>query len=210
MKIAIYYKVLLAIILFLPLTGLSQGSLYYFQEAKTWEFGPRIGFTTSIINSKGDPNIQKGIKMGVVGGVFARYQLANQWALQGDLGYSIRGNKNDVTNIESGYVDFSIVPTRNIKYRMFGRDHTFDFFIGPGISFLTSSNDKSGNISNITDFLSSSEFNVVVGGSLPLGRVLLTATNRIGISNLIGSPTASSDASWHSFSTEWTAAYRFK
>jgi hypothetical protein len=210
MKIVIYYKILLFIILLLPFSGLSQGNMYYFQEAKTWEFGPRIGFTTSIINSKGDPNIQKGIKMGLVGGLFARYQWANQWALQGDLGYSTRGNKNDVTNIQSGYVDFSIMPTRNIKYRMFGGDHTFDFFVGPGVSFLTSSKDKSGNLSNITDFLSSSEFNIVVGGSLPLGHFMLTATNRIGVSNLLGPSMASSESSWHSFTTEWTAAYRFK
>jgi hypothetical protein len=184
--------------------------MYYFQEAKTWEFGPRIGFTTSIINSKGDPNIQRGIKMGLVGGIFARYQLADQWALHSDLSYSTRGNKNDVTNIESSYVDFSIVPTRNIKYKMFSGDHTFDFFVGPGISFLTSSKDKSGNLSNITDFLSSTEFNVVIGGSLPFGPVLLTATNRMGLSSLIGPPTTSSNSSWLSFTTEWTAAYRFK
>jgi hypothetical protein len=195
MKGAIYYKVLLAIILFLPLTGLSQGNVYYYQEAKTWEFGPRIGFTTSMINSKGDPNIQRGIKMGLVGGIFARYQLADQWALHSDLSYSTRGNKNEVTNIESSYLDFSIMPTRNIKYKMFGGDHTFDFFVGPGISFLTSSKDKSGNLSNITDFLSSTEFNVVIGGSLPFGLVLLTATNRIGLSSLIEPPTTSSNSS---------------
>ena len=210
MKVSILSTVLIGFILFLPLIGISQGNLYYYQEAKTWEFGPRIGFTTSMINSKGEPNIQRGIKMGLVGGVFVRYQLADQWALHSDLSYSTRGNKNDVTNIENGYVDFSIVPTRNIKYTMFGGDHTFDFFLGPGISFLTTSEDKSGNLSNITKFFSATEFNIVLGGSLPFGPVLLTATNRIVVSNLIGPPSASPDSSWHSFTTEWTAAYRFK
>ncbi len=73
----------------------AQDNLYYFQEAKTWEFGPRIGFTTSMINSTGDPNIQRGIKVGLTGGIFARYQLADQWALHTDLGYSTRGNKSE-------------------------------------------------------------------------------------------------------------------
>lgn len=209
MKATIYHSVL-AFILFLPLAGISQSNLYYYQEAKTWEFGPRIGFTTSMINSKGDPNIQRGIKMGLVGGVFARYQLAEQWALHSDLSYSTRGNKNDVTNIQNGYIDFSIVPTRNIKYKMFGGEHTFDFFIGPGISFLTSSEDKSGNLSNMTNFLSSTEFNIVLGGSLPFGPVLLTATNRLGVTSLIGPPVASTESSWNSFTTEWTIAYRIK
>ena len=210
MKVIIYHRILIGLILFLPLTGISQSNLYYYQEAKSWEFGPRIGFTTSMINSKGDPNIQRGVKVGLVGGIFARYQLADQWALHSDLSYSTRGNKNDVTNIENGYVDFSIVPTRNIKYMMFGGEHTFDFFIGPGISFLTNSEDKSGNLSNITDFLSSTEFNIVLGGSLPFGPVLLTATNRIGVTSLIGPPVASSESSWNSFTTEWTIAYRIK
>ena len=124
----------------------SQGNLYYYQAAKTWEFGPRIGFTTSVINSKGEPNLEQGIKMGLVGGIFARYQLADQWALHSDLSYSTRGNKAASNNIENGYVDFSVVPVRNVKYNMFKKEHTFDFFIGPGISILTSSEDKSGNI----------------------------------------------------------------
>ena len=186
----------------------SQGTLYYYQEASTWEFGPRIGFTTSIINSKGDPNLQKGVKMGLVGGVFARYQLADRWALHGDLSYSTRGNKSESNNIENGYVDFSVVPVRIWKYKMFNKEHTFDFFIGPGISFLTSSEDKSGNISELESQLSTTEFNVVIGGGLPFGPFLLTATNRIGVSNLLASPVG--DSKWNSFTTEWTIAYRFK
>jgi hypothetical protein len=186
----------------------AQGNLYYYQEAKTWDIGPRIGFTTSLINSKGDPNLEKGIKLGLVGGIFARYQLADQWALHSDLSYSTRGNKSASNNIENGYVDFSIVPVRNVKYRMFKKDHTFDFFIGPGISFLTTSEDKSGNISELESQLASTEFNVVIGGGLPFGPFLLTATNRIGVSNLLGTPIA--DSKWNGFVTEWTVAYRFK
>lgn len=187
---------------------LAQGNLYYYQDAKTWEFGPRIGFTTSMINSKGDPNIKRGIKLGIVGGVFARYQLADRWALHGDLSYSTRGNKNDLLNIENSYVDFSIVPVRIWNYRMFNSDHTFDFFVGPGISFLTSSEDKSGTINELESQLSTTEFNVVIGGGLPFGRFILTATNRIGVSNLLGTPAA--DSKWNGFVTEWTIAYRFK
>ena len=186
----------------------SQGNLYYYQEAKTWEFGPRIGFTTSMINSKGEPNLEKGIKIGLVGGVFARYQLADRWALHSDLSYSTRGNKSESNNIENGYVDFSIVPVRIWKYRMFNKEHTFDFFVGPGISFLTSTEDKTGNINDLESGLSSTEFNVVIGGGLPFGPFLLTATNRIGVSNLLGTPLG--DSKWNGFVTEWTIAYRFK
>lgn len=210
MKVTTVIKLFLAFVLLLPVESSAQGNLYYYQASRTLEFGPRIGFATSMINSRGEPNIQRGIKMGLTGGIFVRYQLADQWALHSDLSYSTRGNKNDMTNIENGYVDFSLVPTRNIKYRMFGGEHTFDFFLGPGISFLTNSEDKSGNLSNITDFLAATEFNIVVGGSLPFGPILLTATNRLGITNLIVPQVASAESSWHSFTTEWTAAYRFK
>jgi outer membrane protein with beta-barrel domain len=199
---------ILLFLLFLVDQVQAQSNLYYFQEAKTWEYGPRIGFTTSMINSKGDPNIQRGIKMGLVGGVFVRYQLADQWALQTDISYSTRGNKNDILNIENSYIDFSIVPVRNWNYRMFKGDHTFDFFLGPGISFLTTSEDKSGNISDLESLVSSTEFNVVIGGSLPFGPFLLTATNRLGMSNLLGTPLPGSN--WYSFVTEWSVAYRFK
>lgn len=188
--------------------AIAQGNLYYYQDAKTWEFGPRIGFTTSIINSKGDPNLEKGIKLGLVGGIFARYQLADQWALHSDLSYSTRGNKSASNNIQNNYIDFSVVPVRNVKYRMFNKEHTFDFFIGPGISFLTDSEDKTGNFGDLETGLASTEFNVVIGGGLPFGPFLLTATNRIGISNLLGTPVA--DSKWNGFVTEWTIAYRFK
>jgi len=196
------------LIIRLMFTGQAQAqeNLYYYQEAKTWEFGPRIGFTTSIINSKGNPNLEKGIKLGLVGGIFARYQLADQWALHADLAYSTRGNKSQSNNIENSYIDFSVVATRNIKYNMFKHEHTFDFFIGPGVSFLTSSEDKSGNISELESQLSGTEFNVVLGGALPFGPFLLTATNRIGVSNLLGTPQA--DSKWNGFVTEWSVAYR--
>lgn len=186
----------------------AQDNIYYYQAVKTWEVGPRIGFSTSIINSTGDPNIQRGIKLGLVGGVFARYQVADQWAFHSDLSYSVRGNKSESGNIESGYVDFSMVPVRNVKYKMFGNEHTFDFFLGPGISFLTSSIDKTNPPIDMTDVFPSAEFNIVIGGSLPFGPVLLTATNRVGMTNLLGKIISSS--TWFSFTTEWTAAYRFK
>lgn len=208
MKLNNRYLLIFIFGLSLSINAYSQGSLYYYQEAKTWEFGPRIGFTTSMINSKGDPNLEKGIKMGIVGGLFGRYQLADQWALHGDLSYSTRGNKAESNNIENGYVDFSVVPVRNWNYRMFNKDHTFDFFVGPGVSFLTSSEDKSGNFAELESALSEVEFNVVIGGALPFGPFLLTATNRIGISNLLGTPAA--DSKWNGFVTEWTVAYRFK
>lgn len=195
----------------LAITGLStlqaQDNLYYFQEANTWEFGPRIGFSTSMINSTGDPNIQRGIKLGLVGGVFARYQLAEQWAINSELSYSTRGNKSESGNFENSYIDFSIVATRNVKYQMFGGDHTFDFFIGPGISFLTNGQEKDNNI-DTTNSLSSTEFNIVIGGSLPFGPILLTATNRVGMTDLLANPNPGS--TWAGFTTEWTVAYRFK
>lgn len=186
----------------------AQDNLYYYQEANTWEFGPRVGFTTSMINSTGDPNIQKGIKLGLVGGVFARYQMAEQWALHTDFSYSTRGNKSESGNFENRYIDFSIVPVRNVKYKMFNKDMTFDFFLGPGISFLTKAVDKDDLAVDMKQLLPSTEFNIVLGGSLPFGPMLLTATNRIGMTNLIGKVISSS--TWFSFSTEWTAAYRFK
>ena len=186
----------------------AQDNLYYFQEVKTWEFGPRIGFTTSMINSTGDPNIQRGIKLGLVGGVFARYQLADQWALHTNLSYSTRGNKSETGNIENSYVDFSIVPVRNVKYKMFNADMTFDFFAGPGISFLTKAVNKDDLTVDMKQLLPETEVNLVIGGSLPFGPVLLTATNRVGFTNLYGK--VLNETTWFSFSTEWTAAYRFR
>ena len=208
MKIANYKIVFLGILISVPVLGLSQSNMFYYQPEKTWEYGPRIGFTTSMINSKGDPNIQRGVKLGIVGGLFSRYQLTNQWAIQGDLSYSTRGNKNNITNIENSYVDFSITPVRNVRYRMFKQDMTFDFFIGPGISFNTSTKEKLGVISNLNGQLSTTEINLVMGGGFPIGPVLLYATTRFGISNLLDNPLTGS--TWNGFTTEWTASYRFK
>lgn len=198
----------LAIVFTLSLKVNGQDNFYYYQESKTWEFGPRIGFTTSIINSKGSPSLESGIKIGLVGGVFARYQLADQWAVHGNISFSTRGNKSTSSDIQNSNVDFSITPVRNIKYRMFKKDMTFDFFVGPGISFLTNAIDKVNTAVDVEQLQSSSEFNLVIGGSLPIKHFLLTATNRIGLTNLLDNPIMKS--SWGSFTTEWSVAYRFK
>ncbi len=84
---------------------------------------------------------------------------------------------------------------------------TFDFFLGPGISFLTKAQEKDSNTDR-SNSISSTEFNIVIGGSLPFGPVLLTATNRLGMTNLLSNPISGS--TWAGFTTEWTAAYRFK
>ena len=194
--------------LFLSLTVHAQEkSLYYFQEVGTLEIGPRIGFTTSAIISTGDPNIARGVKLGIVAGIFGRKQLTDQWAINTDFSYSTRGNKNDVINLENSYIDLSVVVVRNVKYRMFNNDMTFDFFLGPGLSFNLNSEFKESNIP-VNPFISPQEFNVVIGGALPFGPILLTATNRLGLTNLLGNP--SQGSKWTSFTTEWTIAYRFK
>ncbi len=198
----------LSLFFFCSLKVFSQEGLYYFQPAKTWELGGRVGFTTSIINSKGEPDLERGVKLGLTGGVFARYQWAEQWALHTDLGYSIRGNKSESGNFENGYIDFAVTPVRNVKYKMFGNEMTFDFFLGPGISFLTSAVDKDNLAIDMQQLLPSTELNIVIGGGLPLGPILLTATSRVGMTNLFRKVV--NDSPWFSFSTEWTAAYRFR
>ena len=64
MKIHRVYLLIFIVGVTLTKPVLAQGNLYHYQDAKTWEFGPRVGFTTSMINSKGDPNLEKGIKLG--------------------------------------------------------------------------------------------------------------------------------------------------
>ncbi len=201
-----YLVIILGISLAVPVNG--QGNLYYYQEAKTWDFGLRVGFTTSMINAKGTPNLDGGIKLGLAGGLFGRYQLADQWAMQGDLSFSTRGNKNESTNITNSYLDFNLVMVRNIKYRMFKQEMTFDFFLGPGISYLAVTRDESALLANLGDNFTASEFNLVIGGGLPFGPVLLLATTRLGLTNLLASP--ASGTVWYGFTTEWTIAYRFR
>lgn len=207
-RILLQFAVLGIVFCAFVISAMAQENMYYYQPVKTLEFGPRLGFTTSLINSKGSPNIQRGVKLGITAGVFLRYQWAEQWALHSDLGYSIRGNKSNSGNFENKYIDFAISPVRNIKYKMFGHKHTFDLFAGPGVSFLTSAVDKDNLSVDMKQLLPSAEFNIVLGGSLPLGPVLLTATNRVGATNLLKK--VYSDDSWFSFSTEWTIAYRIK
>jgi Outer membrane protein beta-barrel domain len=204
------------IIFSLALMGLSPSSysqedLFYYQEVKTWDIGPRLGFTTSIINSKGNNSFERDVIMGLVGGVFARYQIADQWAIQGDLSYSSRGSKRKSSDakLRNNYIDFSTVMVRNVKYRMFKNDLTFDFFLGPGISYLIRSElQENGEKLGFEDQMASTELNIVVGGGLPMGPLLLMAYTRFGVVNLLDNP-VDNTMIWHSISTEWTASYRF-
>lgn len=188
--------------------ALAQDNLFYYQATGTWDFGPKIGFTTSLINSKGQEGIQQGVRLGLVGGVFTRYQVADQWGLQIDLSYSSRGNKSTDEAYKNDYLDISFTPVYNVKYRMFEKDMTFDVFAGIGASFLAQAKFEMGELElNNKDFISNTAFNIIVGGSLPFGPFLLTATTRFGVKNLLAEPSPGSK--WHSISTEWTAAYRF-
>jgi len=189
----------------------SQEDLFYYQEVNTWDFGPRLGFTTSVINSKGNNSFERDIFLGWVAGAFVRYQLAEQWALQGDLSYSLRGSKRASSDakLRNNYIDLSAVMVRNVKYRMFKNDLTFDFFLGPGISYLVRSElDEAGQQVDYKDQLASTEFNIVIGGGLPIGPFMLMAYTRFGVVNLLESPTDDTMV-WHSITTEWTASYRF-
>ena len=204
----LFRAVFVLAVLFSAANVQSQSNLYYYQQEGTWDFGPKVGFTTSIINTKGPEGLKSGVRLGLVGGFFARYQIASQWGLHGDISYSSSGNKSDDGIYKNDYIDIAFAPVYNVKYRMFKKDMTFDIFAGAGVSFLTKAEFELGElVLDNSNFINDTSINIIAGGSLPFGPFLLTATTRFGVKNLLTEPVPNSK--WHSISTEWTAAYRF-
>jgi len=184
----------------------AQGMLYY-QEAKTFEFGPRIGFTTSILSVDDDSLLGKRkIRLSYVLGLFGRYQLNERWSLQGDVVYASRGGDFENSDeVELNYIDIPITVVYNVRFKLKDKPFTFDVFAGIQPSFLSKA--KIGGV-EVTDSIEKTGVDLVFGSGFPIWKFLFYSTIKIGLTDLNkGFPTETSN-SLNSISTEWTVGYR--
>ena len=205
----------------------TSGVFSYQQEVGTFDFGPRIGFVTSILSLDNTIYGDNDIRVSVIGGVFTRYQVSERFSLQGDLVYVQKGaNLNEAGTIGAPFatldelflntIDLPITAIYNVRYKLFGVKSHFDVFGGVNFSYLVDENVTFTNIDpafnetvqaiavaqeeNLGDF----GFGIVLGSGLTFGRVILSATTKIGLTDY----SQNAAFSIRSISTEWTAAFK--
>jgi len=192
----------------------------YQQQPGVFTFGPRAGFVTSTLT--GNDLGSKQLKIGYTVGGFARYQLSNKWALEGQAALARRGvnlrsgnlsNLSDqpLQDIDLTYLDLPLVANFNFDYRLFGKKFNTDVFLGGQVSRLLQA--QSGD-TELYDALNKTEFTIVLGSGFNLGRFLLYGTTKIGLSNINDTLLTAADgvnlnsSRFKSISSEWTVAYR--
>ena len=196
-------KTLLLCFVFLLWNDLFAQSPLYFQTPKTLEFGPRLGFTTSILNSD-DASLGKSqVRLAFMGGIFARYQLSEKFALQVEADYAPRGGGFvNGEKMKLTFLDLPVTAVYNVHYKMFGKPATFDVFAGVQPSFIL---DALSGTTDIKSDLNSSGVDLVLGSGFPMWRFLFYATTKIGLSDLNKSAV---NGKMKSIVTEWTVSYR--
>ena len=196
-------KTLLFCFAFFLWNNLFAQSSLYFQTPQTWEFGARTGFTTSILNSD-DAGLGKAqVHLAFMGGVFARYQIAEKFAIQLEVDYAPRGGRfENAEKMKLAFLDFPVTAVYNVHYKMFGKPATFDVFAGVQPSFLL---EASRGGTGVKGDLNSNGLDLVLGSGFPIWRFLFYATTKIGLSDL---NSATSNGKIKSIVTEWTVSYR--
>ena len=187
------------------------------QEAGTLGIGVRAGFTTSILSTNDFG--KKEIRIALIGGVFARYALTERFFLQVDGVFSQRGSsfkQGDevkgpsllVDDIYLSSIDLPVTAIYNVRYKLLGKDLHFDLFggVAPGYHILKEINGRDAE-----ETLNDIDISVVFGAGFTFGKIILYATNKVGLTDIAdfdAAPGRDFDAV-HSLSTEWTAGYRF-
>lgn len=215
-----YRTSILTLVFFLVLHSASSQVFDYEQVPKTLSFGPRFGITTSTVTGDGLGN--KKFQVAYVIGGFARYQLSEKWALEGQFNYAHRGanftpstsfvlEKGPLEDIDLRYIDVPLIANYNFTYRLFGKAFNTDVFAGAQVSFL--SNAKSGTI-DIRENLNQTDVGLVFGSGFNLGRVLLYGSTKLGLRDINKNLQIQDEVfntrtpRFKSISSEWTVAYR--
>jgi len=186
--------------------GLQAQGIFYYQEKGHFEFGPKAGFTTSMLYPDSKNFVGKpGVRFSLTGGFFGRYQLKEKFSLQIDLGYASRGGAfSETGKIRLDYIDLPVVAIYSVRYKFREVPMTFDFLIGLQPSFLIKA--ENNGITTIDQWNSiSGDF--VIGGGLPIWRFLFYATTKIALSKTKNSITGLVSP-LRSITTEWTVSYR--
>lgn len=211
---------LLALSLFYS-TAFSQKMVFY-QTAKTFSYGPRIGLNTSTLFFKGDKALtdRQGIRVNFNGGIWGRYQLSDRWSVQANIDYSPRGSQVYKLN----FIDVPLTISYNVRYKLFKMPMNFDFYAGLQPSFLTKATyEETINgqkfINNNPENITKTNLDFVIGSGFPMGRFLFYATNKINLKNLNSGSSSNSSSQkeqgdlptnfLQGWSTEWFIGYRF-
>lgn len=209
-------KLLLTILLMGGFFSLVQAQIFKYKQAPgTVDFGPRIGITTSIVSIDNNPFGNPKVRISLMGGLFARYQLTNRWSLQTDVVYTQRGARFDksvtfdsnsqIERLALGYVDWEFKAIYNVRYKMFGKPGNFDVFLGAQPSFLVNAQLNDLDVKNN---LNSVGFDLIAGSGFTIGRVILYATTKIALTDA-NKDISNTEVSIRNLLTEWTVAYKF-
>lgn len=186
----------------------------YTQDVKTFTYGPRIGFSSSLLLLDPDNVVGKNeLNFGFTAGGFLRYQLSKKFALQLDVVYTQRGGKYDSDDeIQFDFIDPELKLVFDAMTKFGKRRVLWNLFAGFQPSILISA--KANDV-DILENLNTTGFDAVVGGAFYIGRFVLSSNIKFGLSDLNDNLTFLDDTnntvtpSFRSIASETTLSYRF-
>lgn len=191
----------------------AQEKVPYQQDAGTVSYGPKAGFTTGYIKSESLGSSK--FRVAYVLGAFGRYQISKNFAVQLDLLYNERGGRFESDNnntlvvetLDLAFLDPQFTAIFNTVTKLGKLNFKWDIYAGFQPAILLKAEFDGEDAS---DNLKSISLDALLGGSIYVGRVVLSSTLKLGLNNLNDTYIPTNDApKIKSISTDWTIAYRF-
>lgn len=156
-------------------------------NAQSTKFGLKAGMTATNMKAKSSGiTLSFDTKIGFYAGAMAEIGVADNFAVQPELDYSLMGAKMNMdfgegsmsSTIDLSYVSLPVL----VKYKSQG----FSAFLGPQIGFLLSARQKAdGDSEDIKDEFNSTDFSGVIGVGYTLSNGLgFDARYQQGFSNI--------------------------
>jgi len=207
------YKLPITLLILFSLHSASAQSFFDYEQKKgEFSYGPKVGFSTSLLSMEeaplGDPKIYFSY---VVGG-FVRYQFSNIFSAQFDLtnvdkGGRFESSNGNSTSIALNYIapELRAILDFNTKIGTFNLN--WDIFAGTSYGILTSARHcncgAKGSFNNTL-------VNLQAGSSFYIGRLVFSASTKIGVTDANKNFVVNNSKPFiRNLSSEWTVGYRF-
>lgn len=178
--------------------------MLYYQKAKSLDFGPKIGISTSTLIENTETLGDSKIKTSLMGGFFSRYMISERVLSEVSINYVSRGAIFNNTSLRIDAIEIPLVLGYNVRYTFFNIPMTFDAFAGlqPSLHTRIKSSDHS-----LENMINTNTIDFVFGSGFPMGKWMFYSTNKIGITNSFNDK--SKTHFLRNLSTDWWMAYRF-
>lgn len=162
---------------------------------KSIDFGVMAGGTFSKFGGKDNGDFDK-TKVGIAGGVFVTLGIAPQFAVQTEALFAQKGGKNEVDDesFKISYVEIPVLAKFRIPAKGNGSQFSPHVYGGGALGIKSGCTAKSGSTTStckaIGAEIKSTDFSLVFGAGVDIGRAMIDARFDLGLSTIDNSSSA--------------------